>query len=149
MFGDANTGASHYESCDCGDIKGSGCIASRATRIHQGLASGAACIEHGICADRDRSGGGADCFRESYYLFDGLTLHVQANEQSADLGLGALAGENFVHDRARLITRERLAVIHDSVQSFQDHVSARIVRQKALTVRISKIVSAPIRVLHQ
>jgi hypothetical protein len=80
--------------------------------------------------DWDRSSGCADRFREADEFFDSLALYVQANQQCTNLRVGALAREDFAHHRARLIAREGLAVIHNAVQGFENHVSAKIVRQK-------------------
>jgi hypothetical protein len=46
---------------------------------------------------------------------------VQSNQQRRDLQVRALASKNFAHHRARLLARERLVVIGNAMESFENH----------------------------
>jgi hypothetical protein len=45
---------------------------------------------------------------------------VESDQQGGDLRVGAAAGKNFRHDRARLLASQRLAVVGDAVESVSD-----------------------------
>ena len=68
-----------------------------------------------------RRGGGANGLRESDDLLDCLALHMQRDQQRADLGVGGLAAQDFGHDVAGLVASERGAVVGDLVQRVENH----------------------------
>ena len=121
VLGNANTASGYDEGGHGRDVECSSSVAPCAAGINQRFAASAAGVEHRICLHVNGSGGGADCFGKTDDLLDRLALHVKANQQGRDLRVGALAGEYFAHDFAGLSVRERLAVVHNSVQRFQDH----------------------------
>ena len=63
----------------------------------------------------------ADGLREADDLLHRLALHMQRDQQRANLGVGALAAENLRHHLARLVAGEGRAVIGDFVQCVEDH----------------------------
>jgi hypothetical protein len=121
MFGYADSRACDHESGCCRDIESASRIASGTASVDERFASGAAGVEQGITVNRNWSRGGANGFCKPDDLFDGLTLHVQTDQQSRDLSVSARAREHFAHDRAGFFARERLAVVHDSMKSFHNH----------------------------
>jgi hypothetical protein len=45
---------------------------------------------------------------------------VEGDQQGRDLRVGAAAGKNLRHDRARFLAGQRLAVVGDAVKSVTD-----------------------------
>src|SRR5258708_9557664 len=96
--------------------------------------AGAAGIKKSMVAHGNWCRGRANRCGEPDNLFDGLALHVQADEESRDLSVGTFSGQHFVHDRARLVTRERFAVAHNAMQGFEDHAVQRLYGKERVTL---------------
>ena len=69
--------------------------------------------------------GGANGFGEANNLFYGFTLHVKGDEQGRDLGVRALASENFGHNGARLCAGERLPVVREAMENVENHLESQ------------------------
>ena len=128
VLGHADSSPGGDERGGRGNIEGAAGIAAGSTgvdqRVGQRVAAGAADIDRadGGAVDGKRRGGGADGFGEADYLFDGLALHAQGNEQRRDLRVGAVAGEHVGHYCASFAPRQRVAVIGEAVEGVEDHV---------------------------
>ena len=121
MLGDAHAGARYNEGRCRRNVECAAGVAASATGVNQRIASCAAGVKDGISLQVQRIGGGADGFGKTDNFFDGLTLHVQGDQQRRNLRVRALAGEDLGHHRTRLFAGERLVVIGDAVEGVEDH----------------------------
>src|SRR5262249_29442818 len=63
----------------------------------------------------------ANCLGETDNLLNRFAFHVKCDQKRADLSIRALTAQHLAHNRARFVTRERLAMIRDSMQDVDDH----------------------------
>ncbi len=92
MFGDTNAGTGDHNRRRRRDIEGSAGIATGSTGIDQSVTLGSADIHSGVLAKVQLGGGLADGFGKADDLFDSFAFHVKADQQRANLGIGAFAG---------------------------------------------------------
>jgi hypothetical protein len=90
VLGHADARAGNHKRGDGGDVECAGAVATGAAGIEQGLAAdlvidGLGHLAHGA--------------READQLVHGLALHAQGHQESGDLGMGGLAGEDGMHGR--------------------------------------------------
>ena len=121
MFGYAHAGTGDYKGRCRRNIEGAAGIAPGAAGIDESVTPSAACVENRVGVKVEWNGGGADGFGESDNFFDRFALHVQRHQQRRNLRVGALAGENLGHHRARVFAGERLAVRGDAMECVEDH----------------------------
>src|SRR6185436_5999636 len=141
MLGNTNA-ASGNDECGCGrDIKCARGVPTGSAGVHQRLAAGAASVEHGIALNPNRSGSIADRFGKANNLFDRLALHVKAHQEGCNLRVRTLTGQHFSHNRAGFGARKALAMIHNAMQSFQDHGASSSSTRTALQTQAAVSVS--------
>src|SRR5580700_7026978 len=97
VFGYTDSSARDHEGCCGGDVKSSPGVAASAAGVDESVAAGAADV-YARTRQWQRRGGGPNRFRETDNLFDSFTFHVQRDQESCDLRIGALAGKNLGHD---------------------------------------------------
>ena len=68
-----------------------------------------------------RLGGRPNGLGEAHNLFYRLALHMQRDQQGRNLGVSGSPGEYFRHDRARFLTRQRFALVGNTLQGVSDH----------------------------
>ncbi len=101
MLGHLAAGGGNHETAGGGDVEGAGAVAAGADDVDHVLTLHV----HFRRQFAHHLGGGGD-------LVDGLALHAQADEETADLRRRGGAGHDGVHHRAHLLARKVAALGH-------------------------------------
>jgi hypothetical protein len=142
VFGYAHAGTGDYKGRCRRNIEGAAGIATGATGIDESVAPSAARVENGVGVEFEWNRGGADGFGKADDFFDRFALHVQRHQQRRNLRVGALAGENLGHHRARFFAGERLPVRGDSMEDVEDHKLQATADTRYLSNRICGAVAS-------
>ena len=121
VLGYAHSRAGGHESDGSGNVEGAGSVSAGAAGVDQGIAAGAADIDGVAVVAKQRRGSRANGLREADNLLDRFALHMQCDQQRANLGVGGFAAQDFGHDVAGLVASERGVVVGDLVQRVEDH----------------------------